>query len=201
MVKINLLPYHQQKRAEGSLKKIIIGASAVAAFILLIGSVHFYLIMQVGSLEDKIKSEEERLTELTKIAGEINQVKLDKKTVEKKLQIIKTLEENRLKPVIMLDELTSTVPAGQIWLTSLTGSAEIYKLEGMARDNADIARLMKNLERTARFNAVDLLTSKQSLIGSTKLQAFTLSCALKQSPENSQGTQPDKAPEKGPGKK
>ncbi len=200
MVKINLLPYHQQKRAEGSLKKIIIGASAVAAFILLFGSVHFYLIMQVGSLEDKIKSEEERLTELTKIAGEINQVKLDKKTVEKKLQIIKTLEENRLKPVIMLDELTSTVPAGQIWLTSLTGSAEAYKLEGMARDNADIARFMKNLERTARFNAVDLLTSKQSLIGSTKLQAFTLSCALKQSPEN-KGTEPDKAPEKGPGKK
>lgn len=200
MVKINLLPYHQQKRAEGSLKKIIIGASAVAAFILIIGSVHLYLVLQVGFLEEKLKCEEESLASLTKIAGEINQVKIDKKTVEKKLQIIKTLEENRLKPVIMLDELTTRVPTGQIWLTSLTGSAEGYKLEGMARDNADIARFMNNLEKTARFGAVDLLTSKQSLIGHTKLQAFTLSCALKQAPENAPAAEPDKAQAKGPGK-
>jgi len=199
MVKINLLPYHQQKRAEGSLKKLIIGASAVIAFLLIIFSVHLYLVLQVGSLEEKLKTEEERLAELTKIAGEIDQVRIDKKTVEKKLQIIKTLEENRLKPVIMLDELTTTVPAGQIWLTNLTGSAEGYKLEGMARDNADIARFMNNLERIARFNTVDLLTSKQSIIGNTKLQAFTLSCALKQSPENAQA-EPVKAPGKGSGK-
>jgi type IV pilus assembly protein PilN len=199
MVKINLLPYHQQKRAEGSLKKLIIGATAVVAFLLTIVSVHLYLVLQVGSLEEKLKTEEERLAALTAIAGEINQVKIDKKTVEKKLQIIKTLEENRLKPVMMLDELTTTIPVGQIWLISLAGSAAGYKLEGMARDNADIARFMNNLEKTARFNTVDLLTSKQSIIANTKLQAFTLSCALKQSPENVQA-EPDKAPAKGSGK-
>ncbi len=199
MVKINLLPYHQQKRAEGSLKKLIIGASAAVVFLLAIVSVHLYLVLEVGSLDEKLKSEEQRLAELTKIAGEINQVRIDKKTVEKKLQIIKTLEENRLKPVIMVDELTTTIPAGQIWLTSLSGSADGYKLEGMARDNSDIARFMNNLEKTARFNTVDLLTSKQSIIGSTKLQAFTLSCASKP-PQDTQAVETNKPAAKGSGK-
>lgn len=202
MVKINLLPYHQQKKVEGSLKKLIIGISAVTAIILIVGGVQLYLILQVGSLEEKLKSEEERLAALTKIAGEINQVNIDKKTVEKKLQIIKALEENRIKPVIMLDYLTSAIPTGQIWLTSLTSSAENYKLEGVARDNADIARYMSNLERTTKFASVDLMTSKQSLIGNTKLQAFSLSCVLKPSPESVQAAEPDKdkAQAKGPGK-
>lgn len=196
MVKINLLPYHQQKRAEGSFKKLITAISGVVIFVLVMGSVHFYLILEVGSLEEKLKSEQERLVVLTKVAGEINQVKIDKKTVEKKLEIIKSLEENRLKPVILIDELTTTVPAGHIWLTNLAGSASGYKLEGIARDNVAIARFMSNLERTARFNTVDLLTSKQSIIGNTKLQAFTLSCALKQPP---QAAEADKEPAKGPG--
>ncbi|MEN6464346.1 MAG: PilN domain-containing protein [Syntrophaceae bacterium] len=201
MVKINLLPYQQQQRSDSAMRKLILAVSGVAVLLLIIGSVHLYLVMQVGSLEEKLKTEEERLTELTKIAGEINQVKIDKKTVEKKLQIIKSLEENRLKPVILLDEITTSVPGGQIWLTTLAGSAEGLKLEGMARDNAAIARFMNNLEKTSRFSAVDLLTSKQSIIANTKLQAFTLSCALKQPADSGQAAESDKAPAKGSGKK
>jgi type IV pilus assembly protein PilN len=201
MVKINLLPYHQQKRTDSATRKLILVVSGVAVFLLIIGSVHLYLVMQVGTLEEKLKTEEERLVSLTKIAGEINQVKIDKKTVEKKLQIIKSLEENRLKPVIMLDQITSSVPGGQIWLTSLAGSSEGLKLDGMARDNSAIARFMNNLEKTARFSTVDLLTSKQSIIANTKLQAFTLSCATKPPADAGQAAEGDKTPAKGSGKK
>lgn len=199
MVKINLLPYHQQKRAEGSFRKLIIAISGVVLLLLVAISAHIYMIMQVGSLEEKIKSEQERLAALTIIAGEINQVKVDLKTVEKKLQIIKTLEENRIKPVIILDEITNSVPAGQIWLNTLSGSIDSLKLEGMARDNAAIARFMSTLEKTTRFKTVDLLTSKQSIIANVKLQAFTLSCASKP-PQESQTAETNKAAAKGPGK-
>ncbi len=199
MVKINLLPYHQQKRAEGSFRKLIIAISGVVLLLLVIFSVHIYMIMEVGSLEEKIKSEQERLVALTKIAGELNQVKIDLKTIEKKLQIIKTLEENRIKPVMILDEITNSVPAGQIWLTTLTGSIDSLKLEGMARDNAAVARFMGNLEKTSRFKTVDLLTSKQSIIANVKLQAFTLSCSSKQ-PQESQAAETNKAAAKSPGK-
>ena len=44
MVKINLLPYHDQKRADSSTRKLIIGASVIAGFLILIGSIHLYLI-------------------------------------------------------------------------------------------------------------------------------------------------------------
>lgn len=179
MVKINLLPYHDQQRSESSTRKLIIAGSILAGFLLLIGSIHIYLVMDVNSLEERMKSENENLAALTKAAGEIKQVKIDKKSFEKKLEIIKTLEENRFKPVVLMDEMTTTVPAGQVWLTNLTRSGGTLKVEGIARDNVSIARFMKNLEKTASLKSVDLVASKQSVIASHKLQAFTLSCAMK----------------------
>lgn len=199
MVKINLLPYHDQKRTDSSTRKLIIGASVIAGFLILIGSIHLYLIYDVSSLEDKIKAESDRLAALTKIAGEINQVKIDKKIIEKKLEIIKTLEENRLKPVILLDELTTTVPSGQLWLTNFVTTGGSLKIEGIARDNVSIARFMKSLEKTTSLSTVDLVASKQTIIAETKLQAFTLSCGLKDQPKPQE--QDAKAPEKGTGKK
>ncbi len=199
MVKINLLPYHDQKRIDSSTRKLIIGASVIVGFLILIVSVHLYLIYDVSSLEDKIKAESDRLAALTKIAGEINQVKIDKKIIEKKLEIIKTLEENRLKPVILLDELTTTVPAGQLWLTNFVTTGGSLKIEGIARDNVSIARFMKSLEKTTSLSTVDLVASKQTIRAETKLQAFTLSCGLKYQPKPQE--QEAKAPEKGTGKK
>lgn len=182
MVKINLLPYVEKKAMDSAVRQLIIAGSAIAGFLLLIGAVHVYLVMDVGSLEEKIKSESERLAILTKTAGEITQVNFDKKAVQKKLEIIKTLEENRIKPVILLDEMTLTVPAGQVWLTNFAGAGGSLKIEGIAKDNVSIARFMKNLEKTSSLTSVDLVNSKQTVIANSKLQAFTLSCGLKYPP-------------------
>ncbi len=179
MIKINLLPHRETKKLSDSIRQLIIIAAAFVCFVLAMISVHLYLYISANSLEEKIASEKQQLAALTKTAAEIDKVRGDKKLFEKKLEIIKALEGNRLKPVMLLDNLTSVVSSGQVWLTNFSESGTALKLEGTARDNTSIAVLMKSLEKSGYFSSVDLVSSKQAVVANIKLQAFILSCTLK----------------------
>jgi type IV pilus assembly protein PilN len=179
MIKINLIQYRDKKKKSSLKKEIIQYICAAGIFFVGISSYHAYLVVSTSGLEKRMKDAEGRLSELTKAAGEIDKVKGDRTVLEKKIAIIKNLEENRLKPVLLLDSISTLVPAGQLWLTGVTANEADLKLEGVARDNEAIARLMKNLERSVYFRSVDLVASKQIDIAGTKLQGFTLTCAFK----------------------
>jgi len=179
MIKINLLPYRDTKKKSSLKKELLLYISVAGVFIAAIAAFHVYLVISTDDLERLMKDSEGRLSELTKAAGEIDNVKGDRTSLEKKIAIIRNLEENRLKPVLLLDSLSTLIPAGQLWFTNMAANEVDLKIDGVARDNEAIARLMKNLERSVYFRSVDLVASKQIVIGGTKLQGFTLTCAFK----------------------
>lgn len=179
MIRINLLPYVEKKKEAGLKRQIIIISTAFVVFLLIIVSLHIYTVKGIGKLEKEVKVTEKQLRILTKITGDVNKFKNDKKILKKKLAVIENLEKSRLDPVIFLDDLTARVPEGRVWLTVLSGSGTVLRLEGVARDNTAIADFMKNLEWSQYIKSVDLVSSKQTIISGVKLKEFTLSCAMK----------------------
>jgi type IV pilus assembly protein PilN len=179
MIKINLLPYRERKKNADKKRQLIIMGASFGSFLVLIMCIHLYEVFSKADLEKRVQAAEAKASSLGRIAGEIDRVKGDKSVLEKKIAIIKTLEENRLKPVLVLDELTSLIPKEQIWLTMLGFTENDIRIEGTARDNGAVAIFMKNLERSSFIKTVDLIASKQLMIGSNKLQAFTISCSFK----------------------
>ena len=179
MIKMNLLPYREKKKEAGLKRHGLILGGIFGVLVLLAAALQIYMELVNTELEEKVQTAQGRLSVLTKAAGEIGRVKGDRLVLEKKIAIIKNLEENRLKPLLMLDELTAIIPAGQIWLNQLTLSQSDLRIEGTARDNAAVATLMKSAERSTHFKSVDLIASKQTLIGHVKLQSFTILCGLK----------------------
>ena len=179
MIKINLLPYREKRKKAGIKRQLYLIGAVLCVLIVGVLGMHLYLMTVRAELANKVRTAEARLAALSRIAGEIDRVKGDRAVLEKKIGIIKNLEENRLKPVLILDELTALIPTGQIWLVSLSSHENDLKVEGMARDNGAVAQFMKNLERSTYYKSVDLISSKQSLIGTTKLQAFTVLCSYK----------------------
>jgi len=135
--------------------------------------------MSITNLEKEVKNSEDRLVVLTKIVGDIEVFKADKNDLEKKLKIIKTLEENRLAPVRMLDELTMLVPANDLWLEKFSEKGKDLRIEGVARDNTVVARFMKNLELSNYIKSIDLVSSRQTESSGVKLQQFVMTCALR----------------------
>jgi type IV pilus assembly protein PilN len=179
MIKINLLPYRERKKVDVMRRQIIVLAGSFGAFILIILSLHIYTVLSIGWLEKDVKAADEQLKGLVKIAGEMDVVMADKKLLEKKIEIINNLEKSRMETVLIFNEMTVTVPPGQVWLTSISEAGGNLSLDGVARDNLAIAHFMRNLEKSPLIKSVDLKNSKQDKISNTKIQKFNISCSLK----------------------
>lgn len=179
MIKINLLPYRERKKVSAMKRQVITLAVSFGAFVIILVSLHVYMVLSIGWLEKDVKVSEEQLKQLTKVAGEMDVVMADKKLLEKKIEIINNLEKSRMDIVLLLNEMTVSVPSGQVWLTGLSESGGVLRLDGVARDNLAVATFMHNLERSSHFKSVDLQFSKQDKVSNTKIQKFIISCGIK----------------------
>ncbi len=180
MIRVNLLPYWEEKKKADIKRQIIIASIAFASLFVIIVSVHLYMIASISSLEDNVGDARVRLKQLTKITGDINQFKKDKAIVQKKLNIITNLELNRMDPVYLMDTFASKVPEGKIWITALAETGANLRVEGVALNNPAIAQFMKVLEASETIQSIDLLSAKQIIISEVKLTSFVLSCGLKE---------------------
>ena len=182
MIRINLLPYREREKKEDLTRQIVIIVITLVVFLLVIGSFQLYLSISTSSLEKNIKLQEEELARLTKTIGDIEQYKLNKSTLERKLAIINNLEENRLAPVMMLDELSLLVPVKDVWLDKISERGSEITIDGMARNNIAVAHFMKNLSGANFVKTVDLLATREKEISGMKLQQFLISCVKKKVP-------------------
>lgn len=179
MIRINLLPYREKEKIEDITRQIMVIGITFVVFILAIGSFHLYLSMSISSLEENITKQQNELERLNKIIRDIDSFKRDKALLEKKIAIINTLEENRLAPVRMLDELTTLVPVKDVWLEKLSEKGTGITIEGMARNNIAVAHFMKNLAGSTFIKSVDLVSTKEKEVSGIKLQQFIISCVKK----------------------
>ena len=179
MIKINLLPYHDKAKKENITRQIFIIAGSFIIFILLLLYVHIQLMSTISNLASQVKEAEATLLDLNKKIGDLENFKADKKELEQKLAVIHTLEENRLAPVKIFDDLAALVPSRNIWLVKVTQKGDSFKIEGVGRDNIAVADFMKAIEKFEPIKSVDLISSKKTEISGITLQLFIFSCVMK----------------------
>ncbi|HPQ43293.1 MAG TPA: PilN domain-containing protein [Syntrophales bacterium] len=176
MIKINLLPYREEKAKAGTKRQLIIGLLSFGAFLLVLIALHIFMIMDVEKLETEVQSARTRLDSLTKVTGDLEKFKADKALLEKKIGIIESLEKNRTFPVHIMDELASRISPQREWITSFAQKDTNLRVEGIAVNNPAIAQFMKELEDSPYIQTVDLISSKQTIISGVKLMGFVLLC-------------------------
>jgi type IV pilus assembly protein PilN len=183
MIKINLLyrSVEEKEKKTNIARQMVIFVIASVVFALLLASVQLYVVQAIVNLESEIKTKEERLVVLKKVIGEIDDIKAEKKILEKKLAVIRRLEEDRLFPIRLLDEVNALVPAKDVRLTKVSEQGPQLNIEGVGRDNIAVALFMKSLELSKYIQSVDLISSKQVDLSGIKVQQFSLSCVKKRS--------------------
>jgi type IV pilus assembly protein PilN len=183
MIKINLLyrSVEEKEKKTNIARQMVIFVIASVVFALLLASVQLYVVQAIVNLESEIKTKEERLVVLKKVIGEIDDIKAEKKILEKKLAVIRRLEEDRLFPIRLLDEVNALVPAKDVRLTKVSEQGPQLSIEGVGRDNIAVALFMKSLELSKYIQSVDLISSKQVDLSGIKVQQFSLSCVKKRS--------------------
>jgi len=179
MIKINLLPYREQKKKEYLVQQIYIFTGSFIVFILMLVWLQVWINSSISDLKSQVKESEDLLIDLDKKIGNLDKFKNDKNELEQKLGVIATLEENRLAPVKTLDNLALLVPSKDIWLTKITQKGDSINIEGIGRDNIVVADFMKDIEKFDPIKSVDLISSKNTDISGITLQKFNFSCILK----------------------
>lgn len=179
MIRINLLPYREERKKTELARQIIILAGIFVIFFLVVAGVHLYMTFSLRSYTHEVKAAEEKLASLGEVTVDLEKIKKDKELLEKKIAVIEDLEKGRGRPVVLMEELSATVPVGQVWLSTIEKGADTLRVEGVAIDNPAIALFMQQLEKSPIIASVDLVSSELTAISGTKLMNFKLLCSLR----------------------
>ncbi len=155
MIKINLLPWREQRRKQREQAFYMMLAGSVLVAVLISLLVWTWLNGQISGqhgrnafLDQEIKKVEEQITD-------IESLKQKKEALLNRKQVIEELQANRYQMVHLFDSLMRTVPEGLV-LTSLKQDGDQLTLEGRAQSNARVATYMRNLEGSGWMTRPDV---------------------------------------------
>lgn len=178
MMRINLLPHRQIKRAErqrefGLMGLMAAGLACAVVFMgwQFLGSQKDSQLERNGRLEKAIASLDKEIADIKDLKDQISNV------LERK-QIVENLQTNRSQSVVILDELTRQLPEG-LYLKSIKQQGNLITLEGVADTNARVATLVRNLSVSNWMESPNLVEIKSFTLNGIKQNEFTLNVSLK----------------------
>lgn len=195
MIKINLLPHRQIRRAErqrefGLMAALV--AVVMAAILFVSWSYIKSRIEDQQSRNQRLQDEITRLdSEIVAITGLKDQIK---RVLERK-QIVEGLQSDRNQAVSVLDELARQLPEG-VTLKSVKQNGNEIDLRGVADTNARVATLVHNLSASALVQNPNLVEIKaNNSQPELKQYEFVLKVSLKQDkPEDAPASTATAAP-------
>jgi len=177
MIRINLLPFRAALKKENIRRQVSIFMLSLIFVMIGLFAGNYILGMQVKSLQEDIKKTEAELKKYNEINEEIARIKKTLENLQKKMNVISTLETNRHAPVRLLDAMTLVVPMPKrLWFTRLEEKDSTVKLDGIAMDEEEVAELMRQLQSCGLFGSVNLKTLKHKLMEDRKLKYFQILC-------------------------
>ncbi len=156
---VNLLPYHEARKAARRKKvySMLGGAAGAGVLVVLIGG--FYIDSQI----DEVSQLNQTLTaENARMDGQIKEVTSLKKDIEALLdrqRAIESLQAQRNLPVQLLEELVRQVPEG-VYLTSLKQTGDDFVMAGVAQSNERVSELLRNISQVQWLDRAELVESK-----------------------------------------
>lgn len=180
MIKINLLPSQKAKKGKKKLEiqsQLILASIVLSVLFLVLGYIWILLNEKVDNLTaDKTKL----TTELGLLKAKVKEVEnyeRDKKAVEEKIKIIEQLRKNQSVPVLLLDQISRSLPE-KVWLVNVNEQNGVIDLEGKATTNSEIVDFINNLKKSSLFKDVQILESRQNMEGTISIYTFKLKWSL-----------------------
>jgi len=173
MIRINLLPHRQIKRAERQRQFSLMLVMTVVAASAIIFLGWSYISAQIDTQKNRNTRLDTAIAQLDKEIEDIKKLKEQIRNVLDRKRVVENLQSDRSQAVILLDELARQLPEG-VFLKSIKQQGNEITLEGVADTNARVATLVRNLGNSD-FLESPLLVEIKSVTGKNIRQsAFTL---------------------------
>lgn len=178
MIRINLLPHRQIRRAERQRQFTLMAAATfvLGAAIVFMGQT--YVTSQIDTQVERNARLESAIVVLDKQIAEIQELKNQIQDVLARKQVVENLQTNRGQAVVLLDELARQLPEG-MYLRSIKQQANLITVEGVADTNARIATLVRNFSSSSWLETPNLIEIKAINNNAQKQSQFTMTVKLK----------------------
>lgn len=183
MIKINLLPYREEKRKEREKSfytLLVLGAIAGVLLIIFGGAILEGLIARQDQRNGVLKKANQDLDVQIKEVSTLNQ---EIQSLKARQQAVEDLQADRNQPVYLMDELVLQTPEG-IYLKSLKQDGQRVVLTGYAQSNERVSEFLRNLSNNSPWlERPDLIEIKSVTLGQgkdmKKIFDFTVNVGIK----------------------
>ncbi len=184
MIRINLLPHRELKRAARRRQFNFLLAAA------LIGAVGVSVVGQTvisarqANQENRNQYLEQEIAKLDVQIGEIKKIREQTQALLERKQIVETLQSNRTEVVHLFNEMIRQLPEG-LYLKAIKQTGNQLQLQGYTQSSARVSTLMRNLEASPWFENPRLVEIKAATINNLRANEFNLT--VTQSKQNGDG--------------
>lgn len=181
MIRVNLLrteireiqPQAPQAPEFKERKKPVLGNIFILIFILILTVIIYSQQRTLSKEKSLLMAAEEEKKKLQNVLILLDQLEKQKSLFERKIQLINQLKSRQRVAVIIMEELSDTLP-DWLWLTEANYKEGGIYLKGRALSNSSLAEYILNLEESPYFDNVDLISSTQRRQGNTQYFEFSL---------------------------
>jgi len=171
MIRINLIRGKRKKRREFNVGSLVF----LLPLVVLAGVLYFHHVLhgKIGALETNINNANAEVARLKKSIDEVESFKARRSELQRKVDIISSLQQDRVGPVRYFEALSLAIPE-KSWIDKLEIRGRSISVSGVALNNTTVANFMTALAQTGRFRDVLLGSADQAALKNTKLVRFNL---------------------------
>jgi type IV pilus assembly protein PilN len=122
---------------------------------------HVWFDNRITGLNERIASTKTQVAKYNKINSEIAEIKKKLAVLDKKIEVIQSLDRNRKAPVRLMDSMTQLLVTNRMWFKRLDYNDDAIKLDGIALDNQTVADFMTRVQEFPDYQEVKLASIKQ----------------------------------------
>lgn len=178
MVRVNLLPHRQIRRAELQRQFSLMFMATVIAGAAIVFLGLTYIDEKKDRQDERNKRLENAIAVLDKEIEEIKKLQLEIDNVLERKKVVENLQNDRSQVVVLLNEIARQQPEG-VYLKSVKQTGNKVVIEGIADSNARVAALMRNLGGSEWFETPLLLEIKAIPSKGAKENAFNIEVTQK----------------------
>lgn len=173
MIRINLLPVREARKAASlRFQGVLLALSVVAALVVCL-ALHFSISSAIASEREQMAAARAELAKLEKDRKRVDQFRKEKHDIEAKLAVIHRLEASRTGPVRIMDEIATRIPE-RLWLGEMSLRGRSLHLKGRSLDNEVVATFMTSLEESPLIERVELKQTRLVEAHGLKLVDFEI---------------------------
>ncbi|NWG38470.1 MAG: PilN domain-containing protein [Hydrogenophilaceae bacterium] len=184
MIRINLLPHRELKRAarRRQFNFMLVAALASAIGVAALGQT--LISARQANQETRNRYLEQEIAKLDIQIGEIKKIREQTQALLERKQVVETLQSNRTEVVHLFDEMIRQLPEG-LYLKAIKQSGGRVQLQGYTQSSARVSSLMRNLDASPWFEDPKLVEIKAATVNNLRANEFNLS--VKQTKQQAEG--------------